>query len=108
MRASKITNESQEAFLFTSERFEDHVESDFRLQLQGDWFELKLVEVSRRPHDELATREQFSLLFSANHTMPQGQYELIHEQLGAISIFLVPVNVPERSQKVSYYEAIFS
>lgn len=108
MCASKITNESQEAFLFTIERFEDHVESDFRLQLQGDWFELRLVEVSRRPNDAATKREPFSLLFSANHTMPQGCYELIHEQLGRISIFLVPVTVAERSQQVPHYEAIFS
>jgi hypothetical protein len=90
----------------TRDAFAVCIGSSFRLcpDQQGG-FDLLLDEVS-----ELKTAhgfESFSLIFRSPESSmtPQATYPLLHEKLGAMDIFLVPVKQDESG---AYYEAVFN
>ena len=72
---------------------------------------LQLIEVSDLPSAQAAGTVGsdwcFSALWSGPSALPLSQrtYRLDHPQLGAFSVFLVPVGRPAR---VRYYEAVFN
>jgi hypothetical protein len=52
-------------------------------------------------------RNPFRILFIGNSTpiLPQRIYRLVHEQMGTVDIFIVPLGPDERGMR---YEAIFT
>ena len=90
----------------TRDRFVDYLNTPFRLldvPLLG--LALTLAQVS-----ELHTGqgyESFSLFFQGSAAWPLQQriYQLEHDQLGKMELFLVPVG---SDKEVLYYEAVFN
>lgn len=86
--------------------FAEQVKTKFRTRFDGQpALELELTEVK-----EFATSptvEQFSLFFLGPPEAPvwQGLYQLTHDQLGQLEIFLVPIG---RDQTGVQYEAVFN
>ena len=86
--------------------FAEQVKTKFRAQLGGQAVgDFALTEVK-----EFATSaqvEQFSLFFLGPPGAPlrQGLYQLTHEQLGALEIFLVPIGQDPAGVQ---YEAVFN
>lgn len=75
---------------------------------RSESLDLTLRDV-RRLGGESDAREPFSLIFlgPAEPILPQGIYTLMHERLGPLDIFLVPVG-PDRARSGIRYEAVFS
>ena len=67
--------------------------SDFRLA-DSD-IQLELVEVTEKK--VTGVQEMFSLLFcgAKDKLLSQGTYDLTHEMLGSVTLFLVPVGLDE-------------
>lgn len=72
---------------------------------EGDSFELCLVTVHEIVSNEF--HENFTLLFRAplDADPRQGIYQLEHEKLGAMDLFLVPV---KKDDSGLYFEAVFN
>lgn len=73
-----------------------------------DPLEFELVEAEALPTHKGAPREEpFSLVFRGppGRALAQQQYELEHERLGEIAVFLVPVG---ESEKGTLLEAVFN
>ena len=76
--------------------FNSHLNETFRVTLGSDQtLDLALEEVcsGKVPSEDF---ESFSILFSGPRhiALQQGIHEMTHEQLGAFSLFLVPVIPP--------------
>jgi hypothetical protein len=75
--------------------------------------EVELVEVTEKgvsDHQQPSAashQERFSLVFRGprDRRLQQGMYQLQHDQLGALELFLVPVG---RDHEGLYYEAVFN
>jgi hypothetical protein len=75
--------------------------------------EVELVEVTQKgafdsePPQAAACQERFSIVFRGPHDklLQQGMYQMQHGQLGALTLFLVPVG---QDHDGLYYEAIFN
>ena len=99
----------------TVDVFQPRVGETFRIRASPDHeIEAELVEAralgggpSRAPSDGSQRRTPFSLSFRTSLTapLPQSIYEVVHDELGAYEIFLVPVG-PDGTGMV--YEAIFT
>ena len=91
-----------------AETFEGCLHSVFEL-LNGDEssLDLRLEEVARHKGVADATREGFSLIFVAdgNDALPQKMYQLKHQALGELDIFLVPIGPGDAGMR---YEAVFT
>lgn len=90
----------------TAETFTPLQGHHFRLTPDdSDAFEVELIEVTEGAQG--GSRTQFSLLFRGGPDPPLVQriYQLEHEQLGALEIFLVPLGPDDVGQR---YEAIFT
>lgn len=93
----------------TQEEFARHLNTKFRLAADvPEPVDLELVEVQRyRPgaHEEQGM-ERFSALFAGppDYFLAQGVYTLAHEQMGDLTLFLVPVKTADRL----LYEAVFN
>lgn len=94
----------------TEEDFRPHVNTKFRVKVDAPRpIELELFEVkgyTPGPHEQ-ARMVRFSLFFYGPDDiyMPQYNYALEHDALGALEIFLVPVGRDERG---FLYEAVFN
>ncbi|MGB7203491.1 MAG: hypothetical protein WBD16_14685 [Pyrinomonadaceae bacterium] len=77
--------------------------SEFRLA-DSD-IQLELVEVSEKK--VTGVHEMFSLLFcgAKDEALSQGTYDLTHDTLGSVTLFLVPVGLDENGYR---YEAAFN
>jgi hypothetical protein len=94
--------------------FSTQLNSPFRINLSPiTAIEIELVEVtekggadSQRP-SAAARQESFSVVFRGPHDklLQQGMYQMQHNQLGALTLFLVPVG---QDHEGLYYEAIFN
>ena len=99
----------------TVDAFQPRVGETFRIHAREDnKIEAELIEAralgggpSRAPSDASQRRAPFSLSFRTRLTapLPQSIYEVVHDELGAYEIFLVPVG-PDGKGMV--YEAIFT
>ncbi|MDT4898416.1 MAG: hypothetical protein QOH25_3493 [Acidobacteriota bacterium] len=90
----------------TKEAFSENLKTKFRIPLESsNAAELELIEVvgtSPSPG-----HEQFSLFFRGplDYLLPQGTYQMEHEKMGALALFIVPVG---REQDGFRYEAVFN
>ncbi|HRX01612.1 MAG: hypothetical protein KDI07_11640 [Anaerolineae bacterium] len=90
--------------------FAGHLNESFAVQLtDGDAYALELIEVSElsRPPDQPG-RQPFALIFRNARTdayLAQATHLLTHEDLGSLSLFLVPLG-PQ--QDGMHYEALFT
>lgn len=94
----------------TEVNFAKHLNTVFRVKVNEPRpVELKLVEVKGYGNgsNEQSGMERFSLFFSGpgDLHLPQRTYQLEHEQLGALDIFLVTI---ARDEQGFVYEAVFN
>ncbi len=94
----------------TEEDFSQHLHTKFRIRAEGaEAFELELTEVAgyKGGPKEQVGMERFSLFFESpgNPLLNQGMYELEHEQMGSLALFLVPI---ARKEGGFRYEAVFN
>jgi hypothetical protein len=94
--------------------FSTQLNTSFRIHVSPTMaMEVELVEVtekraldSQRPA-AASCQERFSIIFRGprDRILQQGMYQLQHNQLGALDLFLVPVG---QDQDGVYYEAVFN
>ena len=92
----------------TRDDFHQHLDEAFRLELDEGSLQLELTEaecVGRPPGD--ARRQAFSLVFTGpqHPVLPQRLYRLVHPDMGALDIFLVPIGSGPGGTR---YEAVFA
>ena len=88
------------------EMFSESVKTKFRLTAEtSDPVELELIQLTEGVSSP--RHEQFALLFLGpqNPFLPQAIYQLHHDTLGELDLFLVPVG---RDQNGFQYEAVFN
>lgn len=98
------------------ELFEPLVGSTFQIMVQGQpSLDLKLASVEDMTVEDLlrdpSIRSQpFSLIFDGPMTpvAPQAIYELNHDQLEKLNLFLVPIGPDRKTRQVMQYQAIFN
>jgi len=92
----------------TADDFAAHSGSRYLLRVAGaaEPIELELVEVTGG-HGPRRGGRPFSLVFRGprSPSLPQAQYRLEHEAMGALEIFLVPIALDPRGL---CYEAVFN
>ncbi len=93
----------------THELFARHLGETFKLMLEsGDSMDFELIEaeLSRMPSAQEG-RAPFALVFrgSPDVVLPQRIYDLKHETMGDLSLFLVPIGPAEQGMQ---YEAVFA
>ena len=97
------------------ETFLTFVDRTFRLYVEGQAIEVELTEIEdvrvvpQVEGQDLSgfRQEPFSLIFKASLDvqLPQQNYRLEHEDLGALTIFMTPI---QPSQDAQYLQALFS
>jgi hypothetical protein len=90
----------------TKEMFSENLNTKFKLQAESpNTIELELRELTEGVSS--AKHEQFALLFHGpqNPFLPQAIYQLKHEKLGELGLFLVPIG---RDESGFQYEAVFN
>lgn len=90
----------------TKKDFAEHLNTKFRINLQeGGFVELEMVEAKDVGSDP--RQEQFSITFRGvgDFFLNQGNYQLEHDEMGPLLLFLVPVGKQEDG---FYYEAAFN
>ncbi|MDE1462241.1 DUF6916 family protein [Spartinivicinus poritis] len=99
----------------THDDFNKQVNTPFIIKTNTSDLVLELTEVKvLRKAQEESQRDQFSLLFKGNAQMFLSQqiYQLNHETMGELSLFLVPIGREHQSshlQEGAYlYEAVFT
>lgn len=92
----------------TSASFSEHLGSTFRIQLgDGKSLDAELFEVLlHEPHGG-PRKQPFSIHFRGPRgaALPQAIYQMEHEQLGSMEIFLVTIGPDEKGM---CYEAVFN
>lgn len=93
----------------SKEEFAKHLHTKFRVSAEGAEADLELDEVVsfQGAANDPSNMERFSLFFEGppNVFLQQGVYTLDHEQLGELTLFIVPV---ERSRGGFRYESVFN
>ena len=91
----------------TISTFEPHEGSSFQVRHGDQVRTATLTELRRYGREAPGGRESFALVFQfeSSDVLPQAIYELTHDQIGAFSLFLVPVGQNENGV---YYEAVFN
>ena len=93
----------------TEEEFSQHVGTPFQLNLNQQAIELKLLSVNGYPAgpNEQEGMERFSVFFDGPNTpqLKQAIYHLIHERMGELDLFLVPI---AKTAAGFRYEAVFN
>jgi hypothetical protein len=94
--------------------FSMHLNTPFSIYISPTMaMEVELVEVTEKgvsDHQQPSAathQERFSLVFRGprDRLLQQGMYQLQHDQLGVLELFLVPVG---RDHEGLYYEAVFN
>lgn len=100
------------AELLTDEDFSKHLHTKFRLSAESPLesaVELELDEVAsyQRGPNEPTDMVRFSLFFEGPRQiiLNQGTFSLEHEEMGALSLFIVPLGPSERGFR---YESVFN
>jgi hypothetical protein len=93
----------------TEKEFSNHIGTTFQTKLDQREVALKLAEVKGYlpKENEQAGLERFSIFFDGpgDVRLPQQIYQLHHEKMGALDLFLVPVSGNEKGFR---YEAVFN
>ncbi len=88
----------------TLEDFSDLVGQTFRLRQQhGSMVNTRLIEATRlTAKGKKRRRQPFSLVFDVPDgiELTQGQYGIRHRRLGALELFMVPVDLPARYNRL--------
>ena len=92
----------------THSSFEEHLNTPFHIHygdqapLEAILFEVRLHEAHDGPR-----KQPFSLYFRSPQrgVLPQAIYQVEHEQMGPLEIFLVPIGPDEKGMR---YEAVFN
>jgi hypothetical protein len=89
--------------------FKDHVNTSFKVSVEGNPVDLELIEAAESGGEPIAESERkpFSLLFRGPQgvNLEQQIYALEHDKVGKLEIFLVPV---QPDDKGPCYEAVFT
>jgi hypothetical protein len=88
------------------DHFTPHVQTPFQIHgREGAVMDLTLTEAADM--NSTARQEQFQLIFRGplEISLPQGNYPLLHEVLGEILLFLVPIG---RQSDGIRYQAVFN
>lgn len=85
--------------------FADNVNTKYRIRLDdSNFIELELTSIEER--ESPPTQEQFSLIFEGpNIYLPQHIYQMEHERMGTIDLFLVPIG---KKEDKFIYESVFN
>lgn len=91
----------------THATFADHTGEPFAIAAEPDALELTLEQANLGMEPPDAGRRPFSLVFRGppQPVLPQRIYRLVHESLGALEIFIVPI---ASDGSATRYEAVFS
>ena len=93
----------------TREAFEPYLDGTFRVSAGKDLaFDAQLIEVSPVGETRGPTgRQAFSVVLRGpeNDAPEQAIYQVAHEELGSIELFLVPIGPDDKGMK---YEAVFT
>lgn len=92
--------------MLTKEAFAENLKTTFRIPFQsGENAELELIEVVETM--TTPTQQQFSLFFRGPlaYLLPQATYHLLHDKMGEMDIFIVPVGKEPDGFR---YEAVFN
>jgi hypothetical protein len=94
----------------SEEDFKKQLHTEFRVRAGGQAdvaLELAEVEGYQGSGQEPGGMERFSLLFDGppDFLLEQGVYAFDHEELGEVTLFLVPV---ERTERGFRYESVFN
>ncbi len=83
----------------------EQLNTKFALTEAPEPFELELIEISEPT--ETSRQIYFSLFFRGdkNFMLPQGTYQMRHERLGTMMLFIVPTALEADGYK---YEAVFN
>lgn len=87
------------------EEFAEQVNTKFRLTENEKEFEIELVETTAPVIN--ASQKMYSLFFTSpkDYFLPQKTYELRHDELGEVTLFLVPIGETENRFR---YQAVFN
>lgn len=93
----------------TREAFEPYLDRTFRVSAGENLaFDAQLIEVSAVGETPGPTgRQAFSVVLRGpeNEAPEQAIYQVVHEELGSIELFLVPIGPDDKGMK---YEAVFT
>ncbi len=106
MTQDDVTQDDIESL--TLERFRTHLNSHFTLPFENsEPIRLQLVEASALESTPRLQRQPFSLLFKGPQEpcLSQASYHLLHEDLGQLLLFLVPIQSDDQGTD---YEAVFT
>ena len=89
----------------THENFNNHLNTQFQVDGDGDYIELLLIEVSKLRQSK--EQEQFSIVFRGpiEQPMAQGIRQFRHSEMGAFELFIVPIKQDGQGYQ---YEAVFN
>ena len=90
------------------DHFTESVGTDFQATIEGQSFGFQLIEAQEHSSEMPgSSRKPFSLLFQAppGTSFPQGMYELSHETIGTLALFLSPVGQTDQGMQL---EAVFN
>jgi hypothetical protein len=89
----------------TAGTFAPHVGREFEVVAGGQSILLSLVDVEASRHSAPDTRRGFSLVFLGEAVLAQGVHTVVHPDLGALDIFMVPIGPGHWGLQ---YQAIFN
>lgn len=93
----------------TEQEFSKHIGSDFQTTLGEHAVNLTLADVKAYmpQENEQGGMERFSVFFDGpgNIVLPQKTYQLQHDKMGEIDLFLVPISGDQNGFR---YEAVFN
>lgn len=93
----------------TPSSFSEHLGTPFRIYFGGEApLEAVLHEVKRHEEHDGPRKQPFSIFFrtpSTGPVLPQRIYQVEHDHMGTMDIFLVPVGPDEQGMR---YEAVFN
>lgn len=87
------------------EDFNNHLNTQFQVDRDGEQIELLLIEVSRLKQSK--GQEQFSIVFRGpvDQPMAQGIRQFRHPDMGSFELFIVPIKQDGEGYQ---YEAVFN
>ena len=91
----------------TEASFNENLNTKFSITFDEKTVELELVEIKPYGNGPDSSMERFSIYFEgpAQPQLPQQTYQMDHELMGRVEIFIVPIAGDE---KVVRYEAVFN
>lgn len=90
----------------TRDEFAEHLNTKFRVETGAkQWTEMELTEVTEL--SQKSRQESFALIFLApEYAAPEQRlYQMQHDALGTLDLFLVPVSLDKRGLR---FESVFN